>query len=82
MNENMVTLGIMADWLTRAIVDLGTIRTAIIENDRVALFALLRYYRHIRDYSRYEPMEFKRGVAIRVCAIIETYLNERNETEV
>ena len=81
--DNLTKLNILLDYITRTADDLQTIKSAMITGDGVALNALLRYYRHLRDYSgRYEPTPTKRGIATEVCAIIEAYLNERKEKEV
>lgn len=81
--DNLTQLNILLDYITRTVDDLQTIKTAMITGDVVALNALLRYFRHLRDYTGlYEPTLYKRGVALEVCVIIETYLKERLEKEV
>ena len=81
--DNLTKLNILQDYITRTVGDLQTIKTAMIMDDRLALHALLRYYKHLRDYTgRYEPTEYKRGIAVEVCAIIEAYINDHREKEV
>ena len=81
--DNMTKLNILLDYITRTVGDLQTIKTAMIINDGVALHALLRYYRHLRDYTGwYEPTQYKRGIATELCDIIEAYLKEHKEKEV
>lgn len=81
--DNLTKLNILQDYITRTVGDLQTIKTALIMGDEVTLRALLRYYRHLRDYTgRYEPMLYKRGIAVEVCDIISAYLKERKEKEV
>lgn len=81
--DNLTKLNILQDYITRTVDDLQTIKTAMITRDGVALSALLRYFRHLRDYTgRYEPTQYKRSIATEVCVIIETYLQEQREKEV
>ena len=81
--DNLTKLGILQDYITRTVNDLQFIKSAIITGEEDALYALLRYYRHLRDYTgRYEPTQYKRGIATEVCDIIETYLKEHREKEV
>ena len=81
--DNLTKLNILLDYITRTANDLQFIRASIITGDEAALHALYRYFLHLRDYTgRYEPTQYKRGIATEVCAIIETYLKERREKEV
>ena len=81
--DNLTKLNIIRDYIERTLDDLETIKTAVITEDGAALHALLRYFRHLRDYTgRYEPTQYKRGIATEVCDIIETYLKEHHNKEV
>lgn len=78
--DNMTRLNILLDYVTRTANDLATVKTAMIQNDNTVINALLRYFRHVRDYSgRYEPTPLKRATASAICDIIETYQTEQRE---
>lgn len=80
--DNMTRLNILLDYVTRTADDLATIKAAMIQNDNTAINALLRYFRHVRDYSGcYDSTPLKREAAALICDIMETYLKERKELE-
>ena len=82
--DYMAKLHILQDYVTLTIDDLQTIKAAMITRNEPALNALLRYYKHLRNYDggRFEPIQYKQAISTEVCAIIETYINEHKETEV
>lgn len=75
--DNMTNLQILLDYFEHTVSDLQTIRNAMIQNDTAALCALLRYFRHLRDYTGlYEPSTVKREAARVICDIIEKYIDD------
>lgn len=75
--DNMTNLQLLLDYFERTVSDLQTIRNAMFQNDMVALRALLRYFRHLRDYTGlYEPTPVKREAARVICDIIEKYIDD------
>lgn len=81
--DNLTQLNILHDYIARTDNDLQFVKACMITGDNAGLHAYLRYYRHLRDYTgRYEPTQYKRGIAAELCDIIESYLKEHHEKEV
>ena len=82
MTDALTKLKITKDQLTSIVNDIDIVIDAVVGNDVTTVRMMLRYFQHIRSATTDNPTNYKHGIVIAVCAIIESYLKERNETEV